>query len=263
MAKSKNIKRYRPICIEDRITTPFSKGCNGLLIDSKDLNPKKHLGPIVIRGLTKRKLMRFARENGRDFYYIDTGYFGNKKRKVWHRVVKNDVQHGKVVERDCDRFEKLDIKLKGWKKTGSKILLCPPSEKSMLFYGEGLDAWMKSAIKRIKKNTDREIEIRYKPKIRHERVYENAIEHALMNDVFCLVTYNSIAATEAIINGIPAFTLAPNAASPMCLQDISKIEQPIYPDRHEWACHLAYGQFSCQEMIDGTAWNILNGNDKK
>ena len=255
---SKNKKRYRPICIEDRITTPFSKGCGGILIGTKDINPKKHLGPIVIRGLAKRKLMRFARENDRDFYYIDTGYFGNKKRKIWHRVVKNDVQHGEVIKRDSDRFDLLGVELKRWKKTGSKILLCPPSEKSMIFYGEDLDGWMKKTIKTIKRHTDRKIEIRNKPKIRHERVYENTIEDALMNDVFCLVTYNSIVATEAIINGIPAFTLAPNAASPMCLQDLSKIEKPIYPDRHEWACHLAYGQFNCDEMANGTAWRILN-----
>jgi hypothetical protein len=76
------------------------------------------------------------------------------------------------------------------------------------------------------------------------------------------VTYNSVAATESIFYGIPAFTLAPsNAASPVSKQDLSQIDTPYYPDKdkvYQWACHLAYGQFHVNEMKDGSAWRILN-----
>lgn len=250
-------KKYRPVCVRDRMTASFSEGCDGLLMDSGDVNFKKHLGPLVVRGLAKRKLIRQAVSLGRDYYYIDTGYIGNGKKKVWHRVVKNGVQHASIVDRPSDRFERLGIRMKNWNKDGRKILLCPPSEKSMVFYGESLDVWMKKIVKQIKSHTDRPIVFRYKPATRSERVSGNTIESALMDDVFCLVTYNSITATEAVFNGIPAFTLAPNAASPVCLQNLSQIEKPIYPDREAWVNHLAYGQFTVQEMIDGTAWKIL------
>jgi hypothetical protein len=60
--------------------------------------------------------------------------------------------------------------------------------------------------------------------------------------------------------GIPAFTLVTNAASPVALQDLSKIETPYYPtmdERYAWASHLAYGQFHVSELKDGSALRIL------
>ena len=81
-------------------------------------------------------------------------------------------------------------------------------------------------------------------------------------DVFALVTYNSVAAIEAIFHGIPAFTMAPaNAASPVALQDLSRIDTPYYAasDKlYAWGCHLAYGQFHVNEMKTGKVFDIIN-----
>ena len=88
------------------------------------------------------------------------------------------------------------------------------------------------------------------------------LESALDNNVFALVTFNSIAATESIIAGIPAFVLAPcNAALPVANVRLSDIDSPWYPDKdlvHAWACHLAYSQFHNNELRDGTAKRILD-----
>jgi hypothetical protein len=110
--------------------------------------------------------------------------------------------------------------------------------------------------------TDRPIVVRERASQRKQRTHVNTLQQALVEqDVFALVTFNSVAATEAIFNGIPAFVLAPaNAAAPVALQDLARIETPFYPDADlltQWASHLAYGQFRVDEMRNGTVWQIL------
>lgn len=216
--------------------------------------------PVLFRGITKMKHMKACEEKGRDYYYIDTGYFGNIRKKLYHRITKNAMQNiGPVIYRPFDRLEAI-----GWHRTkfrpGRNILLCPPSAKAMSCFGLDLDQWMEETIATIKKYTDRPIVVRKKLS-RRERSTTDTIEMALKDNVHCLVTYNSIAASEALLNGKPAFTLGPNAAHSLCLSDLSKIESPYIPDPDElvaWAAHLAYCQFTELEMRDGTAWRILN-----
>ena len=96
---------------------------------------------------------------------------------------------------------------------------------------------------------------------RIDRRARDTLQQALDDDVFALVTFNSVAAVESIFHGIPAFTLAPaNAASPVSLQDLSKINEPYYPDSdklHAWGFHLAYGQFHTSELKTGKAMELL------
>lgn len=216
--------------------------------------------PVVFRGITKAKHMKSCTEKGRDFYYIDTGYFGNIRKKLYHRITKNAMQNiGPIIVRPFDRLEQT-----GWRKRkfrpGRNILLCPPSAKAMSAFGLDLDKWMEETLETIKQHTDRPIVIRKKLS-RRERTSTDTMEMALSNDVHCLVTFNSIAATEALLLGKPAFTLGPNAAHQLCLNDLSKIEKPYIPTFDEleaWAAHLAYCQFTEAEMRDGTAWKILS-----
>jgi hypothetical protein len=216
--------------------------------------------PVLLRGITKRKQMRGCREQGRDFYYIDTGYFGNGRKKSFHRVTKNNMQNvGPVIDRPGDRFDATGISLTKFR-PGSKILLCPPSAKVMVFYDLDLEKWIEETIETIKKYTDREIVIRLK-KGRSERVTTDTMAMALSQDVHCMVTFNSIAATESLLLGKPAFTLGPNAAQSLCLSDLSRIEKPYIPtldEVHKWASHLAYCQFTESEMRSGLAWRIVS-----
>jgi len=256
---------------KDEYINKFAMGCDGRIINTDDFVFEDNTDPIVLRGILKHKIMKRCWFEGRDFYFMDTGYMGNHRSalnplgwKFYHRIVKNDLQHGKIIPRPDDRFSRLGIRLKPWKKGGRKILIAKPDEKPMKFYDQGLDQWMEETINTIKKYTDRPIVVRERVKSRTDRIITNTLQEALDDDVHCLVTFNSNSATESVIHGIPAFTLAPcHAASPVTSQDLSQIETPYYPDSdkvHQWACHLAYGQFHVRELQDGTAWRILNAS---
>lgn len=221
--------------------------------------------PLVFRGILKHKLIKRCWKDDRDFYYIDSGYVGNQKssrnpfgHKLYHRIVKNDLQHSYIIERPDDRWIKLGLTLSEWKTPGRSILVAAPDEKPCKFYGVDKDEWIAETVATIKQHTDRPVIVRDRAKLRSERI-TNTLQEA-MSDTYALVTFNSVAATEAIMYGIPAFTLVTNAASPVALQDLSKIETPYYPtmdERYAWASHLAYGQFHVSELKDGSALRIL------
>jgi len=221
----------------DPILQNFILGAGGQISTWDKIENLK--APVVLRGITKRKQMAACREQERDFYYIDTGYFGNGRKKNFHRITKNAMQNiGPVLKRPADRFEATGVSLTKFR-GGSKILICPPSAKVMVYYNLDLDKWMEETIATIKKYSDREIVIRLK-KPRSERVHNDTMQSALSKDIHCMVTFNSIAATESLLLGKPAFTLGPNAAQSLCLSDLSKIERPYIPtldEVHQWACH--------------------------
>lgn len=227
--------------------------------------------PIVLRSMVRaKKIAPKCFADKRDLYYVDTGYMGNHTRpenpkghKHYHRIVKNGLQHTGIIDRPDDRLKVCPVKFEKWKKPGSKILLVAPSEKPCDYYKIDRDKWVEDTVNEIKKYTDREIIVRLKHPIRNQRIKYNSIYEALDDNVWALVTYQSIAATEAVLYGYPAFSLAPSAADPVTYNDLSKIETPFIPDddlRHKWACHLAYGQFHVREMTDGTALSILQND---
>jgi hypothetical protein len=216
--------------------------------------------PAVIRGITKQKQMDGCRAAGRDFYYMDTGYFGNGKRKLYHRITKNDVQNfGPIIDRPGNRLQATGFQPHKFYR-GTNILLAPPSQKLLNLYNINLEEWLQNTQDEIKKYTDRPVITRLK-QTRASRVSDNTMEMALAQDVHCLVTFSSIAAGEALLLGKPAITLGPNAAAALCSQSLSEIENPKIPTLDEvaaWARHIAYCQFTEVEMRDGTAWRILN-----
>ena len=244
----------------DPILAEFVKGSGGQI---SNWNREQHSdSALVIRGLGggSRKALHHCWKTGRTYYTIDTGYFGNVKNKYLHRITKNGLQYtGAIKERPNDRARQFGYRYKKFQ-PGSKILVCPPSVKVMEVWGENLEEWVARTVAELKKFTDREIEIRLKPS-RTDRISTNTIQEALAQDVHCLVTYNSIAAVEALMEGKPALVLGNNAASVIAETDIASIDSPRVPDRatmEAFMNNLAYCQFTTQEMKSGFAWRTVN-----
>jgi hypothetical protein len=236
--------------------------------NTDDFRYEDSRSPIVLRGILKHKIMHRCWQDRRDFYYMDTGYFGNTVSaanphgwKFWHRIVKNDLQHREIRTRAADRLAKLDLRFHP-RRRGTKILIAAPDEKPCRFYGIDRDAWLAQTIADIQARTDRPVVVRERVANRRQRMQQDPLSAVLQNDVHALVTFNSNSAIEAVMQGVPAFVLAPaHAASPVANRDLSRIEDPFWPDQdlvHAWACHLAYGQYHVTELRNGTAYRMLN-----
>jgi hypothetical protein len=246
----------------DEYINMFAKGAN---LDVYDYDDYPSNQTILIRSMAKRKLIHNCWDNKFNFYYMDSGYIGNYKSKsnpqgwkVWHRIVENDIQHTSIIDRPDDRWNRLEYPIEK-RKYGKHILLVTPSEKPCKFYGIDKNKWLKDTIKKIKTYTDRPIVVRDKAP-RPERIVKTIFDDLI--DCHALVTYQSIAAVESVLYGVPAFTLAPTAADPVVNKDLSKIDNPDFSDSdtiNKWAHHLAYGQFHISEMKNGTAYKLLVG----
>jgi hypothetical protein len=241
-------------------------GSNGKLTG----NPDDVSKPLVVRGVIKKDHVNRCKQIGRDFYYIDTGYLGNFPsvgnpggKKIWHRVVKNENQHSTIREVPSDRWDALvkqdpNLRWTGWKTHNKKILLVMPNPKACKYYNVDYDTWVEQTQKEIAKYSNLPVEIRIKGS-RSERNQGYTIHKAFDSGVYATVAFNSIAALESIVYGIPAFVSVPCAASPLASNDLSLLSTPFKPDTDLILkqCHnIAYGQFTTDEILNGTAYEL-------
>ena len=261
-------KKNFMICLSknktDEYVNMFAHGAKLPIYDYNEDYPQNK--PILIRSMGKRKLIHDCWKNEKMFYYMDSGYVGNYKSrlnpygyKLWHRIVKYDVQHSEVFDRPDDRWKRLDYPIHKRKKGGRHILLVTPSEKPCKFYGIDRDTWVKDTVAEIKKHTDRPIIIRDKAP-RQQRIIKTIFED--LDDCYAMVTFQSIAAVESVLYGVHAFTLGYTAADFVANKDLRDLEKPAEYDEetiYKWACHLAYCQYHIDELKDGTAYKMLRG----
>jgi len=253
---------------DDSIENFLSIGSGNIVTaDSEDQSR-----PLVVRGVIKKDHIYKCIDQQRDYYYVDTGYLGNfpspgntSGKKKWHRIVKNGLQHDQSFDVPDDRWKDLvkqdpRLKWKGWKNYNKKILLVMPNPKACKFYGVDYDTWVEETTNAIKANIDLPIEVRMKGS-RSERNNGYSIYDAFDSGVYATVAFNSIAALESVLYGIPAFISVPCAASPLASYDLTQLKNPLRPSEADILRHcrsIAYGQFTLEEISSGVAWRIIN-----
>lgn len=196
------------------------------------------------------RIVAQAKAQGLYFFYIDHAYFNRGHGKAY-RIARNQYEAGAI--RDCpdDRSSELELEIAPWRKGGREIIVCPPTEYFMTAHG--CPDWLATTLATLGQVTDRPIVVRQKPQPGEEAVpLSKALETA-----HALVTHSSNVAIEAACMGTPVFVAPASAAAPIGCLDLNSIEQPVYPDRRAWLAHLAYNQFSFDEIRDGRAWRML------
>ena len=215
-----------------------------------------------------------------DFYFFDQAYFyhkihGAKKssRELFEnpyiRVCKNEFNKETIDDiRETGLFKLKrqgieDFTLHPWKKDGKKVYIIPPSFHMCEFLGLTHADVLKDMVDQVKANTDREIVIRYK---KPNGQYNPRPVEIDAQDAWAVVSFQSNAVIRFIMHGVPSFTYLPkhSVAVPLSLQDLTKIDTPIYPDnRYEWLCNLANNQFQEKDVYSGNVLTYLDRDPKK
>lgn len=176
-----------------------------------------------------------------------SGYIENRLRFIstsWNGL------HGRadnITEYPPDRWEALGIKLEPWRAVGDYVLVldqCPGDAQA-----PDMQDW--HAVLRSVKHKWKRYKKRNHPLMGNTR----PLARDLAGAAVC-VTWNSTAAVESVIAGIPTVTLDDGAiARPVTSHSIF---DPLYiGPREQWAYNLAYRQWSLDELTSGVAWDAI------
>lgn len=217
-----------------------------------------HIIPVVGCSPYLRPLISDWRSRGRQWIYWDRAYC----RRVfatdlppginggYYRWQVNSFQMKTIKAVSDARWRLMDTPVWDWNREGKHIVIAEPSATYQKFHG--IEGWTERTVAELKKYTDRPLVFRDKEMQRSGRKL-----HQDLKGAHCLVTHGSNAAVEAVIMGCPVFVDETSAASLVGLTDLSKIEEPIYPDRQPWCNSLAHSQWNEAEMCNGKMWRML------
>lgn len=200
-------------------------------------------------------LLTAAQANGRNWYYGDHAFY---RRGKYYRITKNAYQYvptpHAMESATPTRFEAVGGQMvqPTWNTDGSTIVVCPNSDVYMAQHGIDAQAWVMSMMMTLARTTRRPILTRWKANAQRRPLYVD------LHDAYAVVVYNSNAAVEALMAGIPVFVMCPWATTAsMGRQDLSQIDDPYYPDRDyvkRFCWTLANHQWDMAEISSGRAW---------
>jgi len=202
-----------------------------------------------------------SQRRGHNFYYMDHAYFHATRLyqgDIQYRIIKSQMQLNHLVDLDEEDYKRIDrykpITTKSFVKNGNHILLCPPTKAICRLYNLGDEqSWINDMVSELKSHTDRDIIIRKKDETK-------TLQEQLKN-CHAIVTHQSTAAIQAILQGVPSFCDLISQSVPVSEIDISKIETPFYPDddlRQQWIDSLLSCQFNMSEISNGKAREIVD-----
>jgi len=150
----------------------------------------------------------------------------------------------------------LGVRIKPWRTDGDHVLVCPPDQIFAGLNHFDAAAWLENVLVEIRRHTTREIRVR-------DRSRGNRRQRPLTRDfkgAWCLVTYTSNAAVEAVCAGIPVICTGPCAGRMMGSGSLADVAAPPTPEgRETWAAWLAANQWTMEEMAAGDCWRAIGG----
>jgi len=209
----------------------------------------------------QKRIGQRLRDKGGQHIVMENGYL---KRGEYFAISKdNHMGLGWTPQGDNSRWKALNIELKPWKKDGNYVLICGQRGGKYSELAMPSD-WPDTVISELRQHTDRQLIYRPHPGrqlLPKTKIAISPSERPIeefLGEAYAVVVYVSNSATMGLIHGVPAFYCGPSTiAKELCLEGISKINNPIYPNREPVFEKIAWAQWSRDEIEKGIPWRYL------
>lgn len=166
-----------------------------------------------------------------------------------------------------------NMDLQPWRNNGNHILIALQRPLGWSMRGVNLLQWLDVTFNKIRQHTDRPIRLRWHPGdwknypvgldlsgygVRLSDPNTHITQD--LKNCWALVCHNSTPSSVATIEGIPAFiTDNPGfcQAGDVANTDLSRIENPIMPDRERWIRKLAQCHWNFDDLRSGRCWQHM------
>lgn len=223
--------------------------------NSFSLNPRPSIGYGILRG--NSNIYRICDTNNIDYWNIDRGYMKPHHFSGYYRIAKNGLQPSYMsLDLPSDRFNDLKIEIEDWQMNDDGfILVCPPSRYMEIYYDMEPGSWETRAIESIDDlGLERVVKVRRKGDDLTPLTED-------INRSYCVVTFNSNVAIDALLAGVPAITSDVSPVYGWNGLDISHIEYGLklltHTDRRRLFNFLSYCQYTLEEFESGSPWKIM------
>ena len=251
--------------------------------DEVQLNEDKNSDVVVIwsvlwqgRMLGYKKIWDECQLKNKPVVVLEVG--GIKRNKTFKVGINGVNREADFANQPVDdkRWKKLNIELKPWQSTGNTIIICGQHHRSHQWRNNpSMNLWFEQQINEIRKYTNRPILVRphprnpvgldikkwknvsYKPPQRDYNTIDDTDFKETLKHTWAVINYSSNPAIIAVFNGIPVFVSDQSLCYDVGNINISEINNPIMPNRNEWANKLAYTEWTTNEIKQGLPWRRI------
>jgi len=210
----------------------------------------------------KNAIMERQMADGNDFISMDLGILGDHSK--WRSIGYNGhKRHADfcIDEMPPTRANRYKWKFKPWKPGNEYILLIGQFPGATTSTGLDIQKRIDETIANIGMITNTPIKVRPHPDPQSSHKEQKQSMAADLAGATCVVAYDSNAAVDAILAGVPCIVLDEGGmAWPMAGHYVEDVLDPPMPDdetRQQWLNNLAHCQWTKKEIESGATWEHL------
>lgn len=223
-----------------------------------------------------KKIWQRFKQNNKPVIVLEVG--GLRRNKSFKVAINGVNRKADFANQNVDdkRWPLFKHELKPWQQRGQTIILLGQHHASEQWAGlPDMRTWFESQVQQIRKYTDRPIQIRPHPRnnvgfdvkkyknvtLKNPVIDTSKIDDTdfkdTLKDAWAVVNHSSNPAMEAVINGIPVFVSEASLCYEVGNRSLETINNPVMPDRTDWANKLSYTEWFPDEIQKGLPWTRI------